>query len=60
MAPQAKNAMSTWDPSALEAALWKMARREQKRVVARVKVDLPAFAGHPVAQAWLAELCGRG
>ena len=49
-------ALAERDPSALEAALHELPRREQQRVLARVKVDLSAFGDHAHAHAWLAGL----
>ncbi len=52
-------ALAERDSSALEAALREMPRREQKRILDRLRLDLPSFAVHREARAWLADLCGE-
>ena len=51
-------ALAERDPSALDAAVREMPRREQKRILDRLRSDLPAFAAHREARAWLGDLCG--
>ena len=55
---EAERAAHAATASRLEAALREMPNREQKRILDRLRLDLPALAAHRDAHAWLSDLCG--